>query len=447
MRNILRFCIFFLFSAASNANEIDVSIQAPSFSQKEVTVFVKNNKKFPQVVKIDISNNSSRADVIGTAFLTVPSESNIIQKVFPIEGKKFSNEVYFSYVRGVGDFSKNVERNGYQLPFDTNFEVSVCQFPHGVAPAIDFCAPKGTKIYAAKDGIVVWTVDKFGDGGADSVYFDKANFIEIIHHDGSRALYSHLEKNTLLVKEGQFVKKGDPIADVGLSGQTSGAHLHFHIVKINKDFKEDFVEPIFLNSTNQILELKNGYLMTRESSTPNIAKSPIPLVKEVVTVTCAINVNSDDKTKAVDCYSKNQYETAIGFFLKHVKKNPNDSLSLARLAISYTRLNRHEEALSAYKNAIAKNWISYDFASLYARSLFAMGEKEEAIKWSRRALVLAPTCNDCRRDLAIQLKELGRTKEALELLTKYDTMQKSLGKPQYFQGLIMLLEDEEKILK
>ena len=163
-----------------------------------------------------------------------------------------------------------------------------------------------------------------------------------------------------------------------------------------------------------------------------------------MSVTCGGAELLDDRTRAIDCYGKNSYELAIQFFTRHINKNPNDSLSLARLAIANTRLGRHKEAVFAYKNAIAKNWISYDFASLYSRSLFAIGEKEEALKWNKRALVLAPNCNDCRRDLAIQLKEVGKIKEALYLLKSYDDKQKSQGKNQYFQGMIMLIEDEIK---
>ena len=447
--------ILLTYRIESNASEIDVGVQYPSLFQKDATVSVKNNKKFTQVVKVFISNNSNRADVVGSTTLTVAGESSLIVKVTPFENKSFSNELYVYYVRGVGDFTKEVDRNGYQLPFDKNFETTICQYPHGASPAIDFCSPIGTKIYAAKDGVVIWTIDQFGDGGNDGSFSNKANLIEILQFDGSRALYSHLQKNTILVKEGQLVKRGDPIAEVGLSGQTSGPHLHFHVLKLNTDFKDEMIEPLFVDSQNNVLELRNGNKMTREKSTSfsavsqvsNVLSSPVKIVKETTSVLCATTEKLDDKAKAVDCYGKNQYELAIQYFIKHVKNNPNDSLSLARLAISYTRLDKHEEAVKAYKNATAKNWISYDFASLYARSLYAIGQKEEAIKWNKRALVLAPSCNGCRKELAMQLKDYGRKNEALELLSNYDNMLKSQGKPQIFQGLIMLLEDEINGLK
>ena len=446
----MKYLIFLFFTWLSfnaSANQVDVKVQPPSFFQKEATVVVKNEMKYSQIVKVDVSNNFNKANVLASVLLTIPPESTVIERVLPKEGSSFSDVLFWGWTRGVGDLTKEADRNGYQIPFDVGFETTVCQFPHGASPSIDFCAPRGTKIHAAKDGVVIWTVDKFGDGAMDASFFDKANLVELAHSDGSRALYTHLERNTLLVKEGQFVKKGEPIADVGLSGQTSGAHLHFHVVKLNKDLKEDFVEPIFTNSNNQTLELKNGNKMTRESSVANIVVPPVQVVRQAQPITCPNNDAIDDKAKAVDCYGKNQFELAIEYFQKHVKKNPNDALSLARLAIAHTRLNRHEEAVKAYKNAIAKNWISYDFASLYARSLYAIGEKDEAIKWNKRALVLVPACNDCRRDLAIQLKDMGKKKEAFDLLTSYDEKQKSQGKPQVFQGMIMLLEDELKAAK
>ena len=90
--------------------------------------------------------------------------------------------------------------------------------------------------------------------------------------------------------------------------------------------------------------------------------------------------------------------------------------------------------------------MTYLFASLYADSLYAIGQKDDAIVWSKRALVLAPDCVDCRRDLAIQLKETGRKKEAMELLMTYDNEMKDQGKQQSFQGLIMIIQDELKSL-
>jgi len=52
----------------------------------------------------------------------------------------------------------------------------------------------------------------------------------IFHGFGMTSRYGHLSK--VLVKVGQRVKRGDKIAEVGMTGKTTGPHLHY-LVKIN----------------------------------------------------------------------------------------------------------------------------------------------------------------------------------------------------------------------
>lgn len=206
---------------------------------------------------------------------------------------------------------------------------------------------------------------------------------------------------------------------------------------------QDFV-PILIaaneSSKGSGNNLKNGQevLKGRES---NSQKNDG--VVEDSTPECAQKKNGN-KDRGNECFGKHDYKSAIKYLSMHTNENPNDSLSLARVAISYSRLGLHNEAIPAYKDAIAKNWISYDFSSLYSESLFQTGNTEEALKWSKRSFILAPECTGCRRQHAEQLRKLGRSLEALNILKEYDELQVLKGKPQVFQGPIMLLEDDLK---
>jgi len=87
---------------------------------------------------------------------------------------------------------------------------------------IDIAAAPDEKIYAADDGIVVRAeYTSTGDG----VYC-------IIEHDGYSSVYAHC--SDLVVKAEQNVKKGDLIAYVGSTGNSTGPHLHFEIIKDGK---------------------------------------------------------------------------------------------------------------------------------------------------------------------------------------------------------------------
>lgn len=87
---------------------------------------------------------------------------------------------------------------------------------------LDFPAQIGTPIYAAASGIVT-TAELTPDYG---------KIIKIDHGSGVETRYAHASK--LLVKVGERVEKGQLIAEVGSTGRSTGAHLHFE-VRLNGD--------------------------------------------------------------------------------------------------------------------------------------------------------------------------------------------------------------------
>ncbi len=85
---------------------------------------------------------------------------------------------------------------------------------------IDYAAPYGTAIYAAEDGVVL-----------TSGWINGYGYTVTINHGGGYVtLYAHCSK--LLVGAGQAVKRGETIAKVGSTGNSTGNHLHFE-VKVN----------------------------------------------------------------------------------------------------------------------------------------------------------------------------------------------------------------------
>ena len=86
---------------------------------------------------------------------------------------------------------------------------------------------KGTKIYAARDGVVVRVKQDGNKGGWSKKYRPYGNNIVIQHSDGTRAGYWHLKYNSAMVKVGDTVRKGQPIALSGKTGYAAIPHLHF----------------------------------------------------------------------------------------------------------------------------------------------------------------------------------------------------------------------------
>jgi murein DD-endopeptidase MepM/ murein hydrolase activator NlpD len=83
---------------------------------------------------------------------------------------------------------------------------------------IDVASPIGTPIYAPADGVVIFTGTKAGFG----------NFIMIAHGYGIVSRYGHNAQN--MVQPGQRVSRGEQIATVGMTGRTTGPHLHYEVL-------------------------------------------------------------------------------------------------------------------------------------------------------------------------------------------------------------------------
>ncbi|AYN19905.1 M23 family metallopeptidase [Alcaligenes aquatilis] len=88
---------------------------------------------------------------------------------------------------------------------------------HALHEGLDFPAPKGTPIYAASGGVVSEARYMTGYG----------KLVEINHGNGMSTRYAHA--SSIVVKLGDVVEKGQLIARVGSTGQSTGSHLHFEV--------------------------------------------------------------------------------------------------------------------------------------------------------------------------------------------------------------------------
>lgn len=82
----------------------------------------------------------------------------------------------------------------------------------------DYAAPAGTPIYAAKAGKVIYS--SYNNGGYGKL-------VILDHGDGTQTYYAHC--SSLYVNVGERVSKGEHIAAVGTTGDSTGNHLHFEI--------------------------------------------------------------------------------------------------------------------------------------------------------------------------------------------------------------------------
>ena len=95
--------------------------------------------------------------------------------------------------------------------------------------ALDFAAPVGTPILAAREGVVIDTKGDGTKGGPTPKFAKYANYVVILHSDGTTGEYYHLKYKGVAVTRGQVVERGQLIGYTGNTGFSSLPHLHFGI--------------------------------------------------------------------------------------------------------------------------------------------------------------------------------------------------------------------------
>lgn len=177
--------------------------------------------------------------LIVLATLLVPSMTFAQQFVSPIGGVPFKDWTIVNYLdleagSGVTDW------NGGNFSYDGH-------------DAIDFTLPNfaamdaGISVLAARSGIVVATHDGEFDRWSranPTPSGASANFVIIDHGNGVETHYWHLKKNSISVAVGDSVVTGQQIAQVGSSGYSSDAHLHFTVFQNNVEI-ETYLNPSY----------------------------------------------------------------------------------------------------------------------------------------------------------------------------------------------------------
>jgi hypothetical protein len=110
-----------------------------------------------------------------------------------------------------GGFSHNDEQNRY---------------------AVDLIVAEGTPVIAARPGRVIQVESGFDRGGNSRSLATRANYVRILHDDGSMGMYAHLKEDGVIVRPGDVVGIGEVIGYAGSTGFSSGPHLHF-VVQVN----------------------------------------------------------------------------------------------------------------------------------------------------------------------------------------------------------------------
>lgn len=123
--------------------------------------------------------------------------------------------------------------------------------------AYDFAMPIGSPIVAARGGTVVMVEERWPDSDSNPMHLNR---LDIVHEDGTLALYAHLMENGVLVEVGDTVIQGQLIAHGGSSAVVIPL-LHFQVYRA-QNWRDEMGADIPINFRNADgpLDLRNGLI-------------------------------------------------------------------------------------------------------------------------------------------------------------------------------------------
>ncbi len=225
---VLVFLIFVFalsgFSIAYLNSSVDTIAAKKNQMNKAYTELKDKNKKLIKTVSVTeetlrlkrdelVSVTDKLSDIENLIGLSSNTDTNLQERV---DLAKVTSEEMFALMQHVPNGSP-IEYRGITSRFGyrTHPTLHKKEFHRGS----DMKAPMKTPIYATADAIVEWaSIHKRSGYG---------NLIILDHSFGFKTYFGHLNK--IVVKSGQFIKRGDLIGYTGNSGMSNGPHLHYEV--------------------------------------------------------------------------------------------------------------------------------------------------------------------------------------------------------------------------
>jgi murein DD-endopeptidase MepM/ murein hydrolase activator NlpD len=209
-----------MFTIGGNTQKYEVFLPVNYYAKKrKENVQVKyklNSKLIKKNFSIEIIDGEYRQNEI----ITVPKGKVTLSKKSKTKSSKEYAKV-FKNVYSVVNSKNYILNSTFDMPMNSKITSAFgnARIYNGKTKSYhsgtDFRAKVGTLIYAANDGVVALTMNRF--------YLGKVVYIS--HGRGSYTYYCHMDN--FKVKDGQTVKKGELLGTSGVTGRITGPHLHY----------------------------------------------------------------------------------------------------------------------------------------------------------------------------------------------------------------------------
>ncbi len=208
-------------------------------SDHGVALFARNMKPYPIALTVAVSASNMVGGSRDPITLELPGLSvRPLAQLHALEGTG-PWDYRYRYDWTVGSLQPDHDDDYlYRLPYADNTSYPVLQgygskFSHRGLEyyTIDFRMPEGTPVHAAREGVVAM-IEEANDRGCWGEGCGRfANYVVILHADGTTGEYYHLQQHGALVVPGERVRRGQLIGLSGNTGNTTVPHLHFGVYR------------------------------------------------------------------------------------------------------------------------------------------------------------------------------------------------------------------------
>ncbi|MFC3416013.1 peptidoglycan DD-metalloendopeptidase family protein [Algoriphagus hitonicola] len=234
-------------------------IQVESERDKDGNVIItaSNTSSVPHTLQFDFSNLQNLSPVGGGSPIGIANPG--ISRVATLKRENSSQVTNYSfrytYIKG-NIFAKRKKEPIYLIPVSAGTEVrgvSMTHIQNRLRPdqknndhvGVAFYLPKEVTIVAPRKGYISDMKMDYTAGKNDLDFSRSENFIEIYHEDGTLTQLKVLKANSQLVKIGQEVFPGDPIATSAGENYQNGRHVRVICTRVIKNGEGKIQSEIF----------------------------------------------------------------------------------------------------------------------------------------------------------------------------------------------------------
>lgn len=225
-----------------------------------------NLREFPITFTIRVRTRNLIAAGPRTITETLEAEQSRLVMMLKEDGGNRKGRYRISCDWTIGDKDAlHDDEQLYRLPYASGKSYRVLQgygsrFSHrGLEQyAVDFNMSVGTPVHAARAGVVARIEETNDKGCWDDGCGAFANYIVILHNDGTTGEYYHLAQNGALVEVGDNVVAGEKIALSGNTGHTTMPHLHFAVYRAAEWGNTQSIPVRFLSSAGIVDKPRRG---------------------------------------------------------------------------------------------------------------------------------------------------------------------------------------------